>query len=358
MLAFSACSNEDTQLDNNAKSVSAEDKSALDFVAVLTPEQQANLDKTGEPFLPEQQRSLWNTAVDPDVPASWGCFDSPFKDAQNVGTRAVGIWGSYPAQYWTMIRLKNGQLDRRILNAMILAVEEIESKTNVRFYNSSKDDETLTIGSITIKLPNVKVNMMTSTSQIEGTGNFGLVGGEQIIYVPTDLTNTEKYTSEEVIAFLVHAFCNAAGMFNEQQRPDRDNYVQIYQDHIKESCKVCFNKQSSNYYMLGNFDYQSITLASSKSYSKDGQNTILKRGGGEIAKNLTLSAMDINFLNGFYLPLIGRTDNYFELDKTVYYQGRILSDSERLELQYNLNAQRGLYGTPPASGRIERKPWS
>lgn len=361
MLLFSGCSNDEIlSSDGNLDSISLEDKSALDFVAVLTPEQEANFNNSGEVFLPEQQKNAWNAIIDKDIPASWGLFDSPFKKSEDPQTRAVGIWGSYPAQYWTMIRLKNGPLPTFILGAMTMAVKEMETNTNVRFYNSSKDDESITIGGTTIKLPNVKVNMQTSTSQIEGTGNFGLIGGEQIVWVPQELNNPNKYTQKEVAAFLMHAFCNAAGMFNEQQRKDRDDFVQIYDSNIKPSCKVCFTKQNSNYTMQGTFDMLSITLASSKAYSINplSSNTILKKGGGLIAKNLELSNTDKYFLNDFYLPYIGRTDNWIELDTIVYYRGSKLSESERIQLQNRLNADRGLYGTPPANGRIERKPWS
>lgn len=257
-----------------------------------------------------------------------------------------------------MIRLKNDKLPDRILDAMVATVEIMESQTNIRFYNSTHDDKSFTVGGITIEYPNLKVNMLKNSTDVEGTGSFGLVGGEQYIYVPNELTDRTKYSDEEVIAFFLHAFCNAAGMFNEQQRADRDNYVQILDANIKESCKVCFNKQTSNYQMLGAFDYSSVTLASSKSYSKNGQNTILKKGGGEIAKNLNLSTLDKNFLNGCYLPYIARTDNYVELDTPVYTSnGTQLSEAERIQLQNQLNAQRGLYGTPPANGRIEREAW-
>ena len=86
-------------------------------------------------------------------------------------------------------------------------------------------------------------------------------------------------------------------------------------------------------------------------------NTITKKGGGLIARNYHLSALDKSFLNNFYLPYIARTDLWMELDKTVFYNGRILTESERLQLQRQMNEQRGLYGEPPASGRIERQPW-
>lgn len=125
------------------------------------------------------------------------------------------------------------------------------------------------------------------------------------------------------------------------------------------SLKVQFTKQDKNYTMLGNFDYNSITLTltSSKAYSKNGSNTITKTGGGLIARNDSLSQLDKSFLNNFYMPYIARNDLWIELDNTVYYNGRILTNVERLDFQRQMNQQRGLYGDPPAGGRIEGQPW-
>lgn len=345
-----SCSDEDYQsLDNLSTDTGVEYRDALDFVAALSPQQQENFEKTGEIFLPHQRKDSWNDIIAEDVPARWGVFENPFKPQ----TRAAGIWGSYPAQYWTMIRLKTAVLSSRVRDAVNAAVDEIESETNVRFYNSQNDPKYYEPGHI--EFPNVFIEY--SNGNNEGSGSFGLVGGEQKIFVPRDFDNPNLYNDEEVIAFLMHAFCNAAGMFNEKMRKDRDSYVVIYLNNVKDGCKLQFTKQDKNYTMLGNFDYNSITLASSKAYSKNGSNTITKTGGGLIARNYHLSPTDKNFLNNFYLPYIARTDLWTELDDTVYRNGRILTNEERLELQRQINQQRGLYGEPPANGRIERQPW-
>jgi Astacin (Peptidase family M12A). len=345
-----SCSNEDLQpMDDLMTTSNVEYKEALDFVAALSPQQSENLKNTGEIFLPEQQKNSWDDSIAGDVPARWGVFDNPFKSQ----TRAVGIWGSYPAQHWTMIRLKTANLDSRIRDAINEAVDQIESNTNVRFYNSQYDAKYYEPGHF--EFPNVYIRY--SNGNNEGSGSFGLVGGEQYVHVPADFANRNLYTDEEIVAFLMHAFCNAAGMFNEQQRKDRDSFVDISLNNVKSGCTFQFTKQSNNYAMLGNFDYHSITLASSKAYSKNGGNTITKKGGGLIARNYELSTLDKSFLNEFYLPYIARTDLWMELDKTVFYNGRKLTESERLQLQSQLNQQRGLYGNPPANGRIEREPW-
>lgn len=347
---LSSCSNEDYQsLDDRSANSNVVHKEALDFVATLSPQQRENLEKTGEVFLPEQRKNSWNDIIAEDIPTRWGVFNSPFK----TQTRAAGIWGSYPAQYWTMIRLKTATLDSRLRDAINEAVDEIETNTNIRFYNSQHDPKYYEPGHI--EYPNVYIGY--SNGNNEGSGSFGLVGGEQQIRVPAEFSDRTQYEDEEVVGFLMHALCNAAGMFNEQQRKDRDSYVDIYWDNVKPECTFQFTKQDNNYTMLGNFDYNSITLASSQAYSKNGKNTITKKGNGLIARNNHLSALDKSFLNNFYLPYIGRTDIWIELDNVVYYDGRILTESERLQLQRQLNEQRGLYGEPPASGRIEREPW-
>lgn len=108
--------------------------------------------------------------------------------------------------------------------------------------------------------------------------------------------------------------------------------------------------------MLGKFNVLRIALAFSKAYRINpiSSNTITKKGGGLIAENLELSYTDKYFINDFHLPYIGRTDNWIELDTIVYYEGSKLSESERIQLQNKLNADRDLYGIR----RIERKPWS
>lgn len=339
-----SCSNENEYFkpSNEKESVNS-----VDFVATLTNEQQKLLNETGYPFGSNSQKDAWNDIISSAIPTTWGVYDDPREIAK---TRAVGIYGSYPAQYWTMLRVKLLQLPINVKDGAIMAIEEIETNTNVRFYNSIEDEEYYEPGHI--RLPNVAVRMNSST--VEGSGSYGLVGGEQYINVPSTL---ELASSTIIKRFFMHAFCNAAGMFNEQQRKDRDDYVVVNLNNVKDNCKSVFSKITKNYTMQGTFDMYSITLAASKDYSKNEQNTITKKGGYSIAINNTLSTGDIAFLNGYYLPYIARTDNYVELDETHYPNGQKLTESERLQLQDQINSQRGLYGTPPIGNRIKQVEW-
>ena len=191
-------------------------------------------------------------------------------------------------------------------------------------------------------------------ANIEGSGSYGLVGGDQYINVPNSLASE---SNEDIKRFFLHAFCNAAGMFNEQQRNDRDNYVTINMNNVKSNCKDAFTKITKNYTTQGSFDFYSITMASSSDYTNGSGNTIMRKGGYAIAKNYTLSYDDIYFLNARYLPYKARTDLYVELEDTFYPNGQKLTEAERLQLQTQLNNQRGLYGEPPLSGRAELIDW-
>lgn len=346
IFSFASCTNEDVDMNPSTKSP---DKSSVDFIARFTPQQATLLSETGNPFGFAEQKDSWNSQIDPEIPTCWGLFDMP-DVIESTETRAVGIYGSYPAQYWTMLRVKLLKLPENVKDQAIMAIEQIEASTNIRFYNSIEDEAYYEPGHIL--LPNIAVRM--NESSIEGSGSYGLVGGEQYINVPNTLSSE---SDEEIRRFFLHAFCNAAGMFNEQQRNDRDNYVTITLSNVKTTCKDAFTKITKNYATQGSFDYSSITMAASTDYSNGSGNTIMKKGNYAIAKNYELSYNDIYFINSRYLPYKARTDNYVELDDTYYPNGQKLTETERLELQTQLNAQRGLSGEPPLSGRMNLVEW-
>lgn len=112
------------------------------------------LSETGYPYEEIEQKNSWNNVISSTIPATWGLFDDPRTKTE---TRAVGIYGSYPAQYWTMLRVKFSEIPNDIKEVAVDAIDEIESKTNVRFYNSIKDLEYYEPGHI--KLPNIAVRM-------------------------------------------------------------------------------------------------------------------------------------------------------------------------------------------------------
>lgn len=175
-----------------------------------------------------------------------------------------------------------------------------------------------------------------------GSSYIGLKGGEQYIFLPKDAD----------VPFIIRALCNVAGMYNEQQRNDRDSYVDIKIDRVNSANRYHFNKITTNFFSIGRFDRYSITLAGTDEY---GTNSIFFKYGARITPNEEISDLDKSFLNYFYLPYKARKDTYRELDDVVYdSNNRQLSASERLQLQARLN-----YGnpSPPSSGSITQTPW-
>ena len=132
ILSFGSCANEDVEPSTTTRST---DQVSVDFVAHFTPQQEAALLETGSPFGDKEQKDSWNNQIDPQIPVCWGLFDLP----ESTDTRAVGIYGSYPAQFWTMLRVKLLKLPKNIKDGAILAIDQLEATTNVRFYNSIED---------------------------------------------------------------------------------------------------------------------------------------------------------------------------------------------------------------------------
>jgi hypothetical protein len=101
---------------------------------------------------------------------------------------------------------------------------------------------------------------------------------------------------------IIHEICHLLGMAHEQQRPDRDSFINIYWDNIDPNLRYAFDIIStSNTLKTDVYDYKSIMHYYPTAFSINGlptielKNTFFQNFGGT-----QLSEQDTAFLNRLY----------------------------------------------------------
>ena len=298
---------------------------------VLSEEQLKLLSETGSPV-----DTLSEPTIAPlQIPASYGGISL-------TNTRSCAIYPNY--NLWSMVRFvyapegNANETQLRPHTKMLIqqAMRHWEANTNVRFYNATGQpthDDTYNIDYPYVYFCN-------------GDGNnssVGRIGGMQKIHIA-------PYQTMGIVA---HEIGHAVGLYHEQSRNDRDNYVTVNLSNVSSDKRNNFDKITTNYYNMGGFDFSSIMLYSSYDFAinPDIPTMTKKDGSTFVGQRIGLSDGDRRFPNYFYLPYIARSDTYAELDSVVY-DGNInrLTESQRIQLQAQLNNGNP---NPPANGRIE-----
>ncbi|XP_055934752.1 astacin-like metalloprotease toxin 5 [Argiope bruennichi] len=125
----------------------------------------------------------------------------------------------------------------------------------------------------------------------------GRVGGPQIV----SLGNGCGWQGT-----IIHELGHAIGFYHEQNRSDRDDYLKIYWENIKPGEEAQFFKLlPSQNILLTPFDYESVMLYGSLTFSKDKVNRLRTMEGkdGRYLKDVTsknLSNEDIKRINMLY----------------------------------------------------------
>ncbi|KAF8765217.1 astacin-like metalloprotease toxin 1 [Argiope bruennichi] len=107
-------------------------------------------------------------------------------------------------------------------------------------------------------------------------------------------------------ATIIHELGHAVGFYHEQNRSDRDDYLTIYWENIKEGAEDQFMKLKPNQnQLLTPFDYESIMLYGSMSFSKDRKKLRTMEGkNGEYLRDVfskgKLSPSDIQRIKKLY----------------------------------------------------------
>lgn len=291
---------------------------------LLSEKQLRLLDETGSMFpeLPvEGLKEIKDVGIPVDPMTGMTAYADP------VTTRAAGRH-PYQNMFWSMLRFTlPNTLSPSQKSTILSAMATIERETNVRFYNATgqptRDPQ------YGFDYPYVEFQ----SSLTVNNSNVGRIGGKQIINIMD--------WSQDVI---IHEICHALGMFHEQCRADRDNYINVNLNNVDSQKRHNFNKETQNYYMIGSFDFNSIMLYGSYAGSNNGKAVMTKKDGSTWSAGYYLSELDKSFLNYFYIPYVARPDVCAQLAPVVYgSDNKPLSAAQRTELERQLNINRCSY---------------
>lgn len=165
--------------------------------------------------------------------------------------------------------------DSPIRAKVIAAMEAIERHARIEFVERTPDDMDYLVFEVA----------PFSSSRV------GRAGGRQVVRLSLDAS----------VGTAMHELCHALGLWHEQSRKDRDQYIEIQWDHVLPGYEHNFRQQISDADDFGPYDFDSIMHYPPLAYSKDGQPTIKAVSGNpNFGQRERLSAGDINALRHLY----------------------------------------------------------
>ena len=186
---------------------------------------------------------------------------------------------AYGVRKWTnntIVYVIASGFSQRVLTEIQASMDEWTNKTNVRFKERTNESNYVTIR------PN-------GQSCNCGSANLGMNGSNGRVNLGSGSTR----------GVIIHEFGHTLGYIHEQNRSDRDQFVDIFPENIQDGALSQFSL-NSNSINPGSFDSNSTMIYSSFTFSKNGQPVMLLKNGDRIPFNNGLSSGDISGTNILY----------------------------------------------------------
>ena len=163
------------------------------------------------------------------------------------------------------------------------AIKHWESKTNLRFAARTPANA--------VSYPNY-----VSFEVRDGCWSaVGMQGGQQVISIGAGCG----------IGQAIHEIGHAIGLWHEQSREDRDQYVRIAWENIIPNMEHNFDQRITDGDDIGAYDYASMMHYPAKAFSSNGLDTITAIGGEPIGQRDALSDGDIAAAAALYPHSVG-----------------------------------------------------
>ncbi len=165
-------------------------------------------------------------------------------------------------------------------NDILAAIDHINNNTNICMYPRTNESNFVTF---------------VQSTRDQCFSAVGMQGGEQIINVDGC-----------GVGSTIHEICHAAGMWHEQSRNDRDDYITILWENIESGRSNNFETKGESITANGDYDYGSIMHYGDDYFSKNGDPTIVVKippgtASTQIGQRSGLSSGDVESLNSMYL---------------------------------------------------------